>query len=580
MAFDGICVAALVRELNNTLQDGRISRIVQPESDAILLHIKSREGARKLLLSANPSLPLAYLTEQNLSGPVQAPSFLMLLRKHIGGSRIVSVTQPDLERVIRIEIEHFNELGDLTHHSLILELMGKHSNIILVDEQEVITDAIRRIGGATSSVREVLPGRPYFIPNTQDKRSPLLVTEETFAAALAGWPGPVEKALGGRFTGISPQIARELRAELDGSESAAGLGPERRAQLFRIFSGLLDQVRNGAFSPQLYYHRGQLTEFSVLPLQLYAAEEAVPYPGVSEMLSAYYAEKNAATRIRQRSTDLRHVVHQTMERDSRKRELMVKQLKDAEKRGKYRLYGELIQTFGYGLEAGAAELTAQNYYDDNKEIRIPLDPTLSPQENAARYYERYQKLKRTFDATTQQLAETDAELAYLRSVETALQLAEGEEDLSAIKAELVQGGYIRERRTGKKPARTKVQARPLHYRSSEGFDFYVGKNNLQNEAVTFELASGNDWWFHVKGIAGSHVIVKTGGRELSDRGFEEAAALAAWYSSAPKGAKTEVDYTRRKEIKKPASYKPGMVIYHTNYSMVAEPSVEGLTQAE
>ncbi len=581
MAFDGICVAALVRELNESLQDGRISRIVQPESDAILLHIKSRNGARKLLLSANPSLPLAYLTEQNLSGPVQAPSFLMLLRKHIGGSRIVSVTQPDLERVIRIETEHFNELGDLTRHSLILELMGKHSNIILVDDQETVTDAIRRIGGATSSVREVLPGRPYFIPNTQDKRSPLSLTEEAFAAALSAWPGPVEKALSSLFTGISPQIARELmlRAGLDGNESTAGLGAQQTARLFSVFSGLLDQVRSGVFSPQLYYHRGQLTEFSVLPLQLYAAEEAVPYPGVSEMLSAYYAEKNTVTRIRQKSTDLRHVVHQTMERDSRKRELMVKQLKDAEKRDKYRLYGELIQTFGYGLEDGATELTAQNYYDDNKEIRIPLDPTLSPQENAARYYERYQKLKRTFDATTQQLAETDAELAYLRSVETALQLAEGEEDLSAIKAELVQGGYIRERRTEKKPVKTRVQA-PLHYRSSEGFDFYVGKNNLQNESVTFELASGNDWWFHVKGIAGSHVIVKTGGRELSDKGFEEAAALAAWYSSAPKGAKTEVDYTRRKEIKKPASYKPGMVIYHTNYSMVAEPSVEGLTQAE
>ena len=581
MAFDGISVAALVKELNDKLTDGRVSRIAQPEADAVLLTVKNGRNQYRLLLSANPSLPLAYLTETNLPSPAQAPGFLMLLRKHLSGGRIVSVTQPGLERVIILTVEHFNELGDLVRHRLILELMGKHSNLILTDETDTVTDAIRRIGSGTSSVREVLPGRPYFIPNTREKLSPFDLTLPALTEKLAEQNGPVEKALNAVLTGVSPIMARELvlRADLSGDESASALSEGEAARLFAAVSALCETVRSGAFAPRIYYHKGKLIEYSALPLVLYQAEEAVEYEGMSGLLSDYYAEKNSASRIKQKSADLRHILHQTMERDSRKRELMEKQLKDAEKRGKYKLYGELIQAYGYGLTAGAKELKAENYYDNNKEITIPLDETLSPQENAKHYFDRYQKLKRTFDATTEQLRETDAELEYLRSVEAALALAENEEDLNAVKAELVAGGYMRAKTVpGKKAPKAPKTAAPLHYVCEEGFDYYVGKNNLQNEAVTFELASGSDWWFHVKGIAGSHVIVKTGTKELSDKGFERAAALAAWYSSAPKGAKTEVDYTRRRELKKPADYRPGMVIYHTNYSMVIEPSLEGLRQ--
>ncbi|MBO4872325.1 MAG: NFACT family protein [Lachnospiraceae bacterium] len=579
MAFDGISVAALVKELNDKLTDGRISKIAQPETDAVLLTVKNGRNQYRLLLSANPSLPLAYLTENNLPSPAQAPGFLMLLRKHLAGGRIVSVTQPGLERVILLTAEHFNELGDSVRHRLILELMGKHSNLILADQEDVITDAIRRIGSGTSSVREVLPGRPYFIPNTRDKLSPLDLDAGLFREKLSEQTGPAEKAAGAILTGISPQMARELilQASLSGDESAASLTEAEILRLEKAVRDLAERILAGRFAPQIYYHNGQLIEYSAFPLMLYAAEEAVPYESISELLSDYYAEKNSASRIKQKSADLRHVLHQTMERDSRKRELMEKQLKDAEKRDKYKLYGELIQAYGYGLETGARELKAQNYYDGNKEITIPLDETLTPQENAKHYFDRYQKLKRTYDATLTQLEETDAELAYLRSVEAALNLSESEEDLNAIKAELIAGGYLRAKNVpGRKAPKTPKTAAPLHYVCEEGFDYFVGKNNLQNETVTFELASGNDWWFHVKGIAGSHVIVKTGTKELSDAGFERAAALAAWYSSAPKGAKTEVDYTRRRELKKPGNYKPGMVIYHTNYSMVVEPGLEGL----
>ena len=579
MAFDGISVAALVRELHDKLTDGRVSKIAQPEADAVLLTVKNGRSQYRLLLSANPSLPLAYLTETNLPSPAQAPSFLMLLRKHLAGGRIVSVTQPGLERVIILTVEHFNELGDLVRHRLILELMGKHSNLILVDQEDVIADTILRIGSGTSSVREVLPGRAYFIPNTRDKLSPFELTLPLFKEKLSGQSGPVEKALNAVLTGISPQMARELvlGASLEGDENAAELDETALRRLCGQVDQLTQALREGRFSPRIYYHKGQLVEYSAIPLSFYQAEEAVEYESMSELLQAYYAEKNSASRIKQKSADLRHILHQTMERDSRKRDLMEKQLKDADKREKYKLYGELIQAYGYGLETGAKELRAENYYDDNKEVLIPLDETLSPQENAKHYFDRYQKLKRTWEATTEQLKETDEELTYLRSVEAALGLAENEEDLNAIKAELVAGGYMRAKLLpGKKAPKVPKAAAPLHFVCEEGFDYYVGKNNLQNETVTFDLASGNDWWFHVKGIAGSHVIVKTGTRELSDAGFERAAALAAWFSSAPKGSKTEVDYTKRKELKKPANYKPGMVIYHTNYSMVVEPGLEGL----
>nr|MBQ6241018.1 NFACT family protein [Lachnospiraceae bacterium] len=577
MALDGISIAALTYELNERLTGGRISKIVQPERDALLLHIKTREETVKLLLSANPSLPLAYITDKNLSGPPQAPAFLMLIRKHLSGARVISVTQPGLERVIRLEAEHLDELGDPCRHVLILEIMGKHSNLILCDSGDVICDAIRRIGSGTSSVREVLPGRPYFIPNTQGKCA---IGDASFRSRLAAWPGPVEKALGGLLTGISAQMARELilQAGLDGTESAASLTDAERERLHAVLDGLTRTLEEHDFAPQIYYHKGQLTEFSALPLSYYDPEEAVSYDSMSELLFDFYSGRNAESRIKQRSSELRHLVTQIMERDSRKRDLMVKQLKDAEKRDKYKLWGELIQSFGYGVEPGAKQLTARNYYDNDAEITIPLDDTLSPQENAAKYFERYQKLKRTFEATQVQMAETDQELEYLRTVEQALNMAESEADLAAVKEELTAGGYIRARLgAGKKKAAKPVKSQPLHYVSDEGFDFYVGKNNLQNETVTFELASGSDWWFHAKGIAGSHVIVKTGGRELSDRGFEQAGALAAWYSSAPRDGKTEVDYTRRKELKKPGNYKPGMVIYHTNYSLVATPSLEGLT---
>ncbi len=573
MALDGITVAALVNEIRTKCLGGRITRIAEPEANEILLTIKSSEQYR-LLLSADPSLPLVYLTAERGKSPLTAPGFLMLLRKHLQGGRITSVTQPGLERVIRLEVEHLNELGDLCRKALILELMGKYSNLIFVSDNDQILDAIRRVPSFVSSVREVLPGRTYFLPNTMHKTDPLEMSSESFLPLFDGRHSPVEKAVNECFTGFSPLMAREVvqAAGFDGAECSSELGTEDRLRIFAAIEAVLAPVKAEDFSPRIYLHGGKPFEFSALPLSVFRQEEYRSYDSISEAMEVFFSEKNASTRMKQRSADLRHIVQLALERTSKKLDLQQKQLKDTEKRDRLKLFGELLKAFGWQAAPGDTVLLCSDW-TSGREVSVPLDGSLSAAENAQKYFERYQKLKRTFEATSQQIEETQADLAYLRSVSAHLSRAESEEDLTGIKAELTETGWIRKGRGGSKKEKAPKAGRPLSFISSDGFTIFVGKNNLQNEEVTFKLANGGDWWFHVKGMPGSHVIVKTEGKELPDRCFEEAAALAAWYSSAPRGEKTEVDYTRRKEIKKPGLYKPGMVVYHTNYSLMVFPSL-------
>lgn len=574
MAFDGIVISSLVWELNERLADGRINKIYQPENDAIVLAIKNNRNNYRLLLSASPSLPLAYLTEDTGTNPMTAPNFCMLLRKHISGGRIVSILQPEMERILKFEIEHLNELGDVCTKYLIVELMGKHSNIIFCRPDGTIIDSIKHISLNISSVREVLPGRSYFIPNTMLKQNPLTITAAEFAEKVLSKPLPVGKALYTSLTGISPVIAEEIcfRASLDSGMSTSGLSDVEKVHLFGVFSRLMEDVKGHRFSPTIVYRSKEPVEFSALPLTCYSDCDSQPFDSISTVLRTYYAEKNASSRIRQKSHDLRHVVGTALDRTRKKYDLQLKQLKDTEKREKYKIYGEMLNTYGYGLEEGSKSLTCLNYYT-NQEITIPLDPQLPPQENAKKYFERYGKLKRTFEALSSLTEETHAEMEHLDSVSTALDLAQTEGDLAQIKEELIQAGYMKRHTSGKSTKKQKLTSQPLHYISSDGYDMYVGKNNLQNEELTFKFAGGGDWWFHAKGIPGSHVIVKTKGDELPDRTFEEAARLAAYYSKNRTSEKVEIDYIQRKHVKKPNSGKPGFVIYHTNYSMMIEPDI-------
>ncbi len=578
MAFDGITIANIVKELRENLLDGRINKIAQPEADELLLTIKTQSGQKRLYISASASLPLIYLTETNKPSPMTAPNFCMLLRKHINNGRITDITQPKFERIIRFEIEHLDELGDLCKKYIIVEIMGKHSNIIFCNDNERIIDSIKHVSAQISSVREVLPGRDYFIPDTMEKLNPLDVKFGDFSEALTAKPTELAKAIYTAFTGVSPVVAEEICyiAGVDSDITPKELSEDVMVHLYKQFVLFFERVNKGAFTPQIYYYHGEPKEFSALPLSHFVNYSDKPFESMSLLLENYYATKNTVTRIRQKSVDLRRIVQTALERNRKKYDLQFKQLRDTENRDKYRICGELINTYGYGLEPNAKHLECINYYT-NENIMIPLDNTKTPQENAQKYFDKYNKQKRTFEALTQLIQETQDEVTYLESVSNALDIALSEDDLTQIKEELIQAGYVRRKFTKQK---VKITSKPLHYLSSDGYHMYVGKNNIQNEELTFHFANGNDWWFHAKGCPGSHVIVKTNGDELPDRTFEEAGKLAAYYSKNRGNEKVEIDYIEKKHVKKPSGGKPGFVVYYTNYSLMIDSDISGLQLIE
>lgn len=579
MAFDGITIANIVTELNQTITGGKINKIAQPENDELIITIKNQRKQYRLFLSASASLPLIYLTETNKPSPLTAPNFCMLLRKHIGSGKIIAIEQPGMERIIRFTIEHLNELGDLCTKYLIVEIMGKHSNIIFCNEEDQIIDSIKHVSAHMSSVREVLPGRPYFIPETQSKLNPFVLTEEIFQEKIFPRPVNVAKAIYTSITGISPLMAEEVcyRAGIDGGIPTDGLEDVERVHLAHTFLRMVDDIRDGHFEPNIIYKGKEPVEFACFPLSQYQDYRAVSYPSIFPVLETYYAEKNIVTKMRQKTVDLRKIVQNALERKVKKYQLQQKQLKDTEKKEKYRVWGELLNTYGYEVEPGAKSMEALNYYT-NEMIQIPLDETMTPQENAKKYFDKYSKLKRTKEALDTLLQETGDEIKHLESIAASLDIASSEEDLVQIKEEMMEYGYVKRKNTGGK--KVKVTSRPYHYISSDGYDIYVGKNNFQNDELSFKFASGNDWWFHAKGQPGSHVIVKSKNEELPDRTFEEAGKLAAYYSKGRQAPKVEIDYTQKKNLRKPTGGKPGFVVYYTNYSLLIEPDITGLQQIQ
>lgn len=625
MALDGFVISNLVYELNNTILNAKISKIAQPENDELLFTLKGANGQFRLAMSASASLPFLYLTETNKPSPLTAPNFCMVLRKHIANGRITRIYQPHMERIIHFEIEHLDELGDLCTKTLIVELMGKHSNIIFCNSDGMIIDSIKHVSSMMSSLREVLPGRTYVLPATQEDRlNPLEVTEDTFMESVMAKPATVTKAIYTSFTGISPVVASEIchRASIDGDVPTDALSADEKKHLFHNFIWLTDDVKNHNYCPNIVNHGKEPVDFSCFRLTEYvgetdsvsvtagtagnalqtadtdagtagnalqAADKAShaasgassaysmqKYDSISAVLEHYYAAKNVYTRIRQKSVDLRKIVGTALDRNRKKYQLQEKQLRDTEKRDKYKVYGELIHTYGYGLAEGAKELEALNYYT-NEMIKIPLDPTLDAKANAQKYFDKYNKLKRTYEALTDLTEETRAEIEHLESISTSLDIALTEDDLVQIREELMEYGYIKRKRSDKK---AKVKSKPFHYLSSDGYHIYVGKNNYQNEELTFKFATGNDWWFHAKGMPGSHVIVKSNNEELPDRVFEEAGKLAGYYSKGRENDKIEIDYLQKKNVKKPNGSAPGFVVYYTNYSLTIHPDISELTLVE
>ena len=605
MAFDGICVAAVVRELNERLNGGRITKIAQPEKDEITVTVKNETATERLFINVSAGMPFCYLTDENKPSPMTAPNFCMVLRKHLQGGRIIGIEQPGLERVIRIRVEHLDEMGDLCERVLIFELMGKHSNLILTDQGNTVLDAIKHVSAMVSSVREVLPGREYFIPFTEEKTDPLLCLrnegEETLRVKFdeaMNKPLPVFKRIYSGFTGLSPSLAMEMC-------NASGVDGERdfteesgKDALFDVLLSVLAKVEEGDYTPAVLYENGRIRDFCVLfpgaegrPGKTGAGafgdvtDGAVFYESVSEMLMRFYSDKNKADVMRNKTADLRHHLQTILERDYKKADLQQKQMKDAGNREKYRIYGELLNAYGHEIKEGAKQAEVFDYYENQNRI-IPLDPTKTASENAVRYYEKYNKLKRTEIALTEQIRENEEEIEYLEGIMTFITIASTEEDLMQIRAELAERGYVKRiAAKGKNGGRGKSgkmpKAKPLHYRTPDGYDIYVGRNNLQNETVTFDIATGNDWWFHAKGVPGSHVVVKCSFAnqaeewDMPDEIFELAGAIALVNSKNKDMEKAEVDYLRRKNVKRPNKAAPGFVVYYTNYSLVAKTDLSG-----
>ena len=600
MAFDGITTAALAKEFTDCLTGGYINKVMQPEQDEIILQIKNNNSQYYLLLSANAGLPLAHLTTQKKQSPVKAYNFCMVLRKYLTGGRILEVIQPGLERCLRFRISHRNEMGDLVEKLLIIEIMGKHSNIILCDNDHAgdefcsretgdgdpngndltIIDSIKHIPPSVSSVREVMPGKPYFLPDTMHKLDILTMAQDKWSARFDESTIPVSKWLNTSLTGISPLIALELceRAGIDGDMTTDLLSGAQKEALYEQTRRLSLGIKNASFRPAVYKDGSRLLDYSAVPLTLYRNADITPYDSISALIENYYREKASATRILQKSADLRHIVKTAYDRAAKKYTIQLNQQKKTEDRDKYRLYGELLTAYAYEIPAGAREAVVPNYYDDNKPLTIPLDPTLTANENANRFFTRYNKLKRTAEALETQLVESKNETDHLESIQVALSIAETEDDLKEIREELVQFGYVRRHSGNKNNKKEKIKSAPLHFLSRDGFHIYVGKNNTQNEYLAHQFANGNDWWFHAKDMPGSHVIVKTEGKELPDGTFEDAARLAAHYSKGASLGKVEIDYLPVKELRKVKGGAPGFVIYHTNYSMVAEADIAGIKQ--
>lgn len=582
MAFDGVTVRALALELDNKLTGGKIQKVAEPEKDELLISIKHGGETYLLLISANASLPLMYLTDEKKKSPDTAPNFCMVLRKHMQSGTILKVEQIGMERVIRFSIEHSDEMRDLSTKYLYVEIMGKHSNIIFTKDDGTIIDSIKHVNALISSVREVLPGNKYFIPKQEGKENPLDFSASSFLSKISSVNDSIMKCIVDSFTGISPSLAIEMcfRAGIDADSNINSLSDFEKKKLSEVFEEILGLIRDEEFSPSIYFdkEKDKNKDFSVIKLTHLSDYKEKTYDTVSEMLKEYYSKKNHLENQKQKAYDLKRTVETILDRNRKTLAIQEKQLKDTEKSEKYRVYGELIHTYGSLAEEGAKSVTVDNYYTGEK-LTIPLDPSITPRENANKYFKKYEKMKRTKEAVTERIMETKAAIEHLSSIDNSLTIADTAEELDEIKKELSDAGFTKYH-TPKGKVKKMKKSEPLHFVTEDGFDIYVGKNNFQNDYLTFKFANGNDYWFHVKTIPGSHVILRTEGKEVPDEDFVIAAEVAAYFSTGKDNEKQEVDYVIKKEVKKPNGSAPGFVVYYTNYSMVVHPSLEHVKEVK
>ena len=568
MPFDAITMSALAAELRGALVGGKVDKIYQPTRDEVVLHMRTGQGNAKLLLSANPAHPRAQLTNIPRENPETPPMFCMLMRKYFLGGRILEITQPPMERVLEFRFETLNDLGDRVERRVVLECIGRKSNLIMLDGAGRITDCMRRVDGDLSAQRPLMPGLFYQLPAPTGKLNmaamePAALRELVLGQAPEG-EGQADWLLD-TFSGISPLIAREL--EFQGGGSREGLAGR--------LEQLVDTVKEENFTPIVLKREEKAVDFTFMPVLQYGpGVQLCRYDSFSLLLDDYYAAREAQERVKQRGQDFIRSVTQARNRTAKKIANQEQDLARAANREQMRQFGDIITTNFYQMQKGQTVLRAQNYYDpDCAAVEIPLDPLLTPQQNTARYYKDYTKAKKAEEMLAIQLDKNRKELDYLDSVLQMITLSEGDRDLQEIRQELMDNGYLKQhkRKMTAKGKQKIVHSKPMEFRSSAGLTILVGKNNRQNDRLTLKDADKRDVWLHTQKIHGSHVILKTGGEEPDEQSLTEAAMLAAWFSQAKDSGQVPVDYTPVRVVRKPAGAKPGFVIYNTYRTMYVTP---------
>lgn len=577
MAFDGITISSIISQLKSNILGGRIDKIYQPEGDEIILGIRSFGNSFKLLITANPSHPRIHFTENNKSNPLNPPLFCMVLRKHLQSGKIIDITQPQFERIIVIHIESLNEMGDYSTKRLILEVMGRHSNLILIDRDDTILECIKHITHDKSSVREVLPGKKYaFPPGT--KLDTLQLNQDNFNEALAkNQSNKIQNTIYFSYNGISPIIAGEIcyRANVEPTKIVSELKENEITRVYNSFYNLINTIKSENFSPCLILDdNNKAIEFAPIELKQFGNMKIKGYDSISQLIEYYYYSKDFHYRIKQKTQDLTRIISQNLERCIKKKEIQQKTFKEIENREYLKLCGELITANIYAIKKGMTTVKLPNFYSEGyEETEIALDGDLTPAENAQSYFKKYNKAKRTFNALLEQQETNQLELEYLEGVLTSVNNCITQQDIKEIRQELAEQGYIKKLNSPKN-MKVKRKSSPLHFLSSDGFHIYVGKNNVQNDELTLKLARSNDMWLHTKNIPGSHVIIVSQGEEIPNSTINEAAQLAAYYSKSRQSSMVPVDFTLKKNVKKPNGAKPGMVIYETNKTAYITPDEE------
>ncbi|MBC8588642.1 Rqc2 family fibronectin-binding protein [Paratissierella segnis] len=591
MSFDGIVTNSVIKELKETILGGRIDKIYQQEKDEILINIYNKNENHKLVISSSSNNPRIYLTKFSKKNPTTPPVFCMLLRKHLSGGIVLNIEQFEMDRVVFIDISSIDELGTPTEKRLIVEIMGKHSNIILVDKPtNKIIDSVKRVSADMSRVRQILPGFIYQYPPIGDKKNPLKTSRKEFFSLLENENKntPIYKFLYFNYLGLSPMISREIcfQADIDIDRTLISLNEDDKAKLYMEFKNIMDLVESGNYTPMYITtsDKNDIIAFYSLDLDQYGNDNKVYLNSISAILDNVYRRKDIMDRINQKSHSIRKSIHVKLDRAQLKLGKQKEELFDSKSRDKYKVYADLISANIYKIPRGVNKIELENFYDENMaKLTVPLDIRLSPVDNAQKYYKKYSKLKNANQLLLEQIPETEKEIEYLENVLLSLENSTEIEELDEIKDELISEGYLKGNDKKHKRKKEEKVSKPMEFISSDNIKIYVGKNNKQNDYLTLKFSHREDLWLHVQGMPGSHVIIKSEGRGVPETTLKEAAILASYFSKGKNSKHVPVDYTQRKNVRKPKNAKTGMVIYDDYKTIIVDPdknTVDNLSNEE